>query len=141
MRKFSIFLMTCILLAMTGCNKGGKINGHTIGTAYRSVKMLKDRLPVEQRIEFELSFWTARDAIKDNDEFLDTVDGKTPQQIIELGKQLYAERKAAGFKGYDQFASWDEMIANYTRERSEQDRPKGRRVDPKDKANEVLYRL
>lgn len=139
MNKFTVFLISLLLLTLGGCNKGGKINGHTTRTAFRSVKMLKNRLPTKQKIAFELSFWTARDAINDTDEFLDTVDGKTPQEIIVLGKQIFAERKAAGIAEYEQFASWDEMIANYEKERAIQELPRKKR-DPKDN-HSILYKL
>ena len=139
MNKFIVFFISLILLTLVGCNRGGKINGHTTRTALRSVKMLKNRLPTRQKIAFELSFWTARDAIKDTDEFLDTVDGKTPQEIIDLGKQLFSERKAAGFAAYEKFATWDEMITNYEQERADQELPRRRR-DPRDN-HSVLYKL
>lgn len=140
MRSILIFFIAICLLSITGCGRGGKINGHTISTAYRSVKSLKERLPTEKRIEFELSFWAAHDAFKDKEEFLDEVDGKTPGEIIDLGKKIYEERKAAGFAAYQKFATWDEMIAYYTRERNEQDRPKSKN-SARDKANNVLYKL
>jgi hypothetical protein len=111
-------------------------------TAYRSVKGLKNRLPAESRIEFEVSFWTIRDSIRSEDEFLDVVGGKTPQEIIALGKEIYQQRKNSGFKGYEQYSSWEEMITKFGRERIDQDSRKGKmKEDPKDKANDVLYKL
>jgi len=47
--------------------------------------------------------------------FLDVVDGKTPEEIIAIGKEIYQERKAAGFKGYEEYSSWEEMIAKFAR--------------------------
>lgn len=121
--KFSpIVFLIIISLALTACGKSGSINGHTTRTAYRSVKMLRDKLPGENKIEFEVSFWTIRDAKTADQEFLDAVDGKSPFEIIDMGKQLYQERKAAGFKGYEKYNSWEEMIAKYDKERIDQDK-------------------
>jgi hypothetical protein len=125
------------------CGKGQEINGHNTATAYRSVKALKNRLSPDNRIEFEVSFWTIRDAKKDDKEFLDVVDGKKPDEIIAIGKEIYQERKAAGFKAYEQYSSWEEMIAKFGKERIDQDNRKGKSKEAqnKDKANDVLYKL
>jgi hypothetical protein len=125
------------------CGKGQEINGHNTTTAYRSVKGIKNRLPVEKRIEFEVAFWTIRDAQKNDSDFLKAVDGKTPQEIIDAGQAIYQERKTAGFKDYDSYNSWDDMISKFGKERSDQDnkRLKPKEVQEKDKANNVLYNL
>ena len=144
MKKISILLLIlgCTTL-IASCGKGQEINGHTTNTAYRSVKALKNRLPPDTRIEFEVSFWAIRDANKDDKAFLDVVDGKTPEEIIALGKEIYQQRKAAGFKDYDQYSSWEDMIAKFGKERIDQDNRKGKskEAQDKDKANDVLYKL
>ena len=142
MKKISIFLIIFGCTTLIACGKGQEINGHTTKTAYRSVKALKNRLPPDNRIEFEVAFWAIRDANKDDKEFLDIVDGKTPEEIIVLGKDIYQQRKAAGFEGYDQYSSWEEMIAKFGKERLDQDNHKGTpKENAKDKANDVLYNL
>ena len=143
MKKISILLLILGCTTLTACGKGQEINGHTTNTAYRSVKALKNRLSPDNRIEFEVSFWTIRDAKKDDKEFLDTVDGKTPEEIIAIGKEIYQERKAAGFKAYEQYSSWEEMIAKFSKERMDQDSRKGKskEAQDQDKANDVLYKL
>jgi hypothetical protein len=143
MKKLPTLLLIFGCATLIACSKGQEINGHNTATAYRSVKALKNRLSPDQRIEFEVSFWTIRDAKKDNKEFLDAVDGKTPEEIIAIGKEIYQERKAAGFKGYEQYSSWEEMIAKFGKERIDQDNRKGRskEAQDKDKANDVLYKL
>jgi len=124
------------------CGKSDSINGHTIKTAYRSVKALKNRLSAENRIEFEVSFWTIRDANKDEANFLSIVDGKKPDEIIALGKELYQQRKAEGFANYNQYSSWEDMISKFGQERDDQDNRKGKnKEDAKDKANDILYKL
>jgi len=118
----ALILISCALLA--GCNKSQQINGSTMKTVNRSVSHIKERLPLDQRIEFEVSFWTLRDEIKDNDEFLKTIDGKTPEQLIAAGRELFNKRKASGNKDYEQFNTWEQMIAQYSQERIDQNRKK-----------------
>jgi hypothetical protein len=140
MRKISvffIFILSCVLLS--ACGRSEKVNGHNIRTAYKSVKVLKERLPAEKRIEFEVSFWTIRDAQKADAEFLKAVDGKSPVEIIEMGREIYQQRKNAGFKGYEQYSSWEDMINKFGQERSQQGAIK--KEDARDKANDVLYNL
>jgi len=143
MKKLPALLLILSSATLIACGKGQEINGHNTATAYRSVKALKNRLSPDNRIEFEVSFWTIRDAKKDDKEFLDVVDGKTPEEIIAIGKEIYQERKAAGFKGYEEYSSWEEMIAKFGRERMDQDNRKGKskEAQDKDKANDVLYKL
>lgn len=143
MKKLPTLLLILGCATLMACSKGQEINGHNTATAYRSVKALKNRLSPDQRIEFEVAFWTIRDAKKDNKEFLDVVDGKKPEEIIAIGKEIYQERKAAGFKGYEQYSSWEEMIAKFGKERMDQDnrRSRSKEAQDKDKANDVLYKL
>jgi hypothetical protein len=140
MKKFPILLLILCCTSLVACSKGSQINGHNIRTAFRSVKALKNHLSPDARIEFELSFWMLRDSIKDGKEFLNTVDGKKPEEIIVLGKELFQQRKNTGYADYEKYASWDEMIAKFGKERIDQDNRKSKQ-DPKDEANDVLYRL
>lgn len=105
MKKSSaaLVLITCALLI--GCNKSQQINGSSMKTVNRSISQIKERLPLDQRIEFEVSFWTLRDDIKDNGQFMDAIDGKTPDQLIAAGKELFEKRKASGSKDYEKFAN------------------------------------
>ncbi|MFZ2449362.1 MAG: hypothetical protein WAW36_02455 [Methylovulum miyakonense] len=142
MKKLPLLLIALSCTALLACSKGQEINAQNIKTAYRSVKVLKERLPAESRIEFEVSFWTIRDANRDDNKFLDIVDGKKPQEIIELGKEVYEQRKNAGYKGYEQYSSWGEMITKFGRERIDQDNRKGNKKEVvRDKANDILYKL
>jgi len=138
MRKFSISLVIVSILLSTGCGKGNQVNGNSTRTAYRSVKHLKNRLPVEQRIAFEASFWSIRDAYAGDDEFLDQVGGKTPQEVIEQGKKIFQERKASGVAEYRQYANWEDMINKFSEQRSEQG--KNIKRDPRDD-HSVIYKL
>lgn len=142
MKTLPTLLLILCCAALTACNKGEQINGHNTRTAYKSVKMLKERLPPETRIQFEVSFWTIRDAQKADNEFLNAVDDKTPAEIIALGREIYQQRKNSGFKGYEQYVSWEDMISKFGQERSTQNSKQGvKKEDARDKANDVLYNL
>ncbi|MCX7089656.1 MAG: hypothetical protein NTV00_16590 [Methylococcales bacterium] len=124
---------------LTACNKGNEIAGRSQDSASKSARYLKDRLPADQRLAFEVSFFTIRDSIKDGSAFLKAVDGKTPAQIIEKGKAIYTERKMAGVAEYLKYATWEEMLASFTKERVAQSiQP----LDAREKqAHTVLYKL
>lgn len=140
MRILSTVLVFTMCAFLISCTSSNKINGRSIKTANRSVNIMKSRLPTEQRIEFEVSYWTLRDSIKDREEFLDTVDEKTAGELIVLGKEIFLQRKNAGFKAYKQYDSWTQMITKFTQERIDQSRS-GKNSDSKERANNVLYKL
>ena len=131
-----VFIM-CVLLI--GCSGGPEVSGRSLKSANKSVAKIKDRLPTEKRIEFEVSYWTLRDSIRNRDDFLDTVGGKNVEELIVLGKEVFQQRKDSGFKDYEQYNSWEQMIAKYTQERIDQNRRK--KPDPRDEGNSVLYKL
>jgi hypothetical protein len=143
MKKLVLSLSIFATALLAGCGSSQEINGHTLRTADKSVKILKERLPPENRMEFEISYWTIRDAKKDTKEFLDAVDGKTPLEIIALGKEVFQERKNNGFELYKQYSSWEQMITKYMQDRQEQDNR--RNVKKRDLVdnpnNSVLYDL
>lgn len=141
MKKISTWLLVLSCALLVACGKGEQINGHTTKTAYKSVKALKNRLPPSSRIEFEVAFWTIRDANKDDKKFLDIIDGKKPEEIIAIGKEVYQQRKNEGFAGYSQYSSWEDMISKFGQERDEQDSRGKKKEDARDKANDVLYKL
>lgn len=140
MKKLPILLLILCCSSLVACSKGSQINGHTTRTAFKSVKALKNRLSPDARIEFEVSFWTLRDSIKNEKEFLNAVDGKKPEEIIAMGKELYQQRKNSGFAGYEKYTSWEDMIAKFGKERIDQETPRSKE-SPKDQANDVLYKL
>lgn len=101
--------------------------------------MIKDRLPQQQRIPFELSFWAIRTKYRKNEDFLDIVGGKTPDELIAVGKEVFDTRKTEGFAEYQQYATWEDMIQKYTDDRRAQNAKKKR--DPREGENSVLYKL
>jgi hypothetical protein len=118
MKKITLVLLSCAILA--ACNNGQKINGHNEKTVYRSVQMIKPRLPEAMRIEYEIAFGLLREAEKDNAIFFKSIDGKTPAELIALGKDIFQKRKAEGLAEYQKYESWESMIANYQKERAGQ---------------------
>jgi len=141
MRKASTVLVFLLVALLAGCNKSNQINGSSLKTVNRSISQIKEKLPLDQRIEFEVSFWTLRDEIRNNKDFLDEIDGKTPEQLIEHGKELFAKRKATGKEGYEQYANWDQMISQYTQERIDQNRKKSPDARDKNPPARVDYQL
>lgn len=141
MKKLTILCVTLVAsLMLSGCNKSQQINGNSLKTVNRSISYIKEKLPLEKRIEFEVSYWTLRDEIRDNTEFLAAIDGQTPEMLIEKGKQIFDNRKASGFKDYEQYATWEQMITQYTQERLDQNRKKA--PDARDKgAPRVDYKM
>ena len=141
MKKSSAVIVFIACSFLNGCNNAQQINGNSLKTVNRSISYIKERLPLDQRIEYEVAFWTLRDEIRNNKEFLEAIDGKTPAQLIELGKELFTKRKASGNKEYEQFNNWDQMIAQYTQERIDQNRKKT--PDDRDKLppRSVTYKM
>lgn len=133
MKKTTTVLVFLACTLAIGCNKSHQINGSSLKTVSRSVNSIKEKLPLDQRIEFEVSYWMLRDEIRNNKDFLNEIDGKTPEQLIEKGKSLFETRKASGVKDYQQYNNWDQMIAEYSQERIDQNRKKN--PDARDKAN------
>ena len=114
-----VFLISVILLLMA-CNNGQKINGHSEKTVYRSVQMIKPRLPENTRLEYEISFGLLREAEKDNAIFFKSIDGKTPAELIAMGKEIFQQHKSEGLAEYQKYETWENMIANYQKERAAQ---------------------
>jgi hypothetical protein len=141
MKKLSTLLLVIMCSTLVACNNGQKINGHNTNTAFKSVKMIKNRLPTETRLEYEIAFGVIRDAKKDDKEFLSAVDDQIPEGIIALGKEIYQQRKNEGYASYADYSSWEDMISKFGKERTNQDKVKNKR-DMKDSPKDnVLYKL
>ena len=111
-----IFIMTLTI----SCTSGMNINGANIETAHKSVLNIKYNLPTEQRMEFEISYWSLRDQTKNDKEFLDIVDGKSAEEMIVIGKRIFHVRKNDGDEEYKNYHSWDDMIHILGREIGQQ---------------------
>ena len=141
MKKMALAVL--VLMMLSGCNKGNQINGTSLKTTFRSVKALKERLPPEKRIEFEVAFGLIRDQFKDEKAFLQQVDAKQPEQIIEIGKELFQANKRRQPDVYAKFATWETMISQFVSERGQQDQKQ--QEDPHEKTTakdpNVMYKL
>ena len=118
MKKIILVLLGCTFLV--ACNGGQKINGHSEKTVYRSVQMIKQRLPEITRLEYEIAFGLLREAEKDNAIFFKSIDGKTPAELIAMGKEIFQQRKEEGVAQYQIHQNWEEMIKNYQQQRAAQ---------------------
>ncbi len=140
MKTTFTFFITLFSLLTVACSGEATINGKNDRSASMTMRKVKHYLPVEQQLEFEIAYWTTRDAVKDNRVFLDTVDGKTAAEVIEMGKKYFAERKAAGIPAYTKYDSWDDMLVKVSEERASTALPK-ERMTKRDKQNNILYKL
>lgn len=113
-------LLILAVLGLTACNNGQKINGHNEKTVYKSIQMIKMRLPEAMRVEYEIAFGLLRDAEKDNAIFFKSIDGKTPSELIAMGKDIFQQRKNEGVAEYQKYQSWEEMMTSHQQERAKQ---------------------
>ncbi len=139
MKKFSMIVGIIIFAMLLGCSSSDEVNGRSIRSAYKSVIFIKRHLPVDQQVEFEVSFWTVRNATPNDKELLDKVGGKKAEEIVAMAKEIYQQRKNSGAKEYQAFSSWEQMIAKYGQERIDQ--TKHKKSDVRDEKNNLLYKL
>jgi len=88
------------------------INGANQRTASNSVKKLKRYMTTQQQHIFETSYGVLG-AIKSKegpDAFLPFVDGKTPDEIIDLARQEVSARIAAGDPDLVKYGSWENLV-------------------------------
>ncbi len=140
MKTRSHLFIILVCLFVVACGGEPTVNGKNSRAAAATMRRVKHYMPVEQQLEFEIAYWTTREAVGDNRKFLNTVDGKTGAEIIELGKQYFSERKASGIPAYTKYDSWGDMLAQVSAERKATAIPR-QRMTQKDKANNVLYKL
>ncbi|WP_026147206.1 hypothetical protein [Methylomonas sp. MK1] len=131
MRILAMVLIASLGWSMTACSKANQINARSLQSAQKSVFYIKDHLPLEERIPFEVAYWLLRDQIKNNDEFLQVINGKTSKELVGLGKDNFAKRKASGDTEYAQYENWEQMISKSVQQHSAQDN--GDSADPRDK--------
>jgi hypothetical protein len=120
MRNFFTLLICLACILSTGCGGERKVNGRSNRVAALSVKKIKNYLPSEQRVPFEVGFWTIKAKYGNSDEFLDAVDGKTVTEIIESGKKIFEQLRSEGYEAYSKYDSWDDMIDQLIKEREAQ---------------------
>ena len=140
MKSFVNVFGLALLTLMAACGNANRINGHSLTTAHKSVSFIKERLPGQQRVEFEAAYWTLRKQIKGDTEFLLAIDGKSAQDLIAQAKAGFAEQKAAGAMEYAAYDSWEQMLSQQIEQRKLQDLSA---VDARDKKGypRVDYKL
>lgn len=132
---FTGIALFCLALGSFGCSTERSINASNDRTLMTSVKMMKEYLPSQQRVEFEVAFWTLKESAGSPDEFRDVVDGKTAMELIALGKKNFAQQHAAGFKKFQTYPSWEAMIETLLEERKNY--AKNYQEDKRDKQNKI----
>lgn len=88
------------------------VDGSSQRSAANSVKKLKRYMTTQQQHIFETSYGVLG-AIKSKegpDAFLPFVDGKTPDEIIELARQEVTARIAAGDPDLSKYGSWENLV-------------------------------
>ncbi len=105
-----ISLLCCLLFSVSGCDQSKQIRAKNQKTMLQSFMQLKRSMGFNKGTEFEVAFWSLKQKSSDNDAFRALVNGKTPEEIVEMGKQNFTERKQANDPNY-QHESWESMIA------------------------------
>ncbi len=105
-----ISILCSLLFSFVGCEQPNKIQVNGQKSMLRSFMQLKQRMGFKDGIEFEVAFWSLKKKSKTDDAFRSLVDGKTPEQVIEMGKLYFLEQKKENDPQYTQYASWDAMI-------------------------------
>ena len=96
--------------AFTHSSRG--IDGSSQRSAANSVKKLKRYMTTQQQHIFETSYGVLG-AIKSKegpDVFLPFVDGKNPDEIIDLARVEVSKRIAAGDPDLVKYGSWDNLV-------------------------------
>lgn len=89
-----------------------EINGVSQKVAFRTAREIKRHLSTNERVLFDTAFGIlAKIKGKEGEKaFLETVDGKGADEIIELARQEVNARIAAGDPEFKPYASWDDMM-------------------------------
>lgn len=143
MKKLFLLLIGFSMVMLSACNNERQVNGRSLKSAFRSVKTMKEYLPKELKLEFQIAFWTLRNGISEKEEFLDAVDGKTAKEIIASGKEKFEQMQTSDYAYYQNFGDWDDMIAQDREIRAQQDLgidKKNQRMQ-RDRSNNVMYDL
>ncbi len=134
-----ISILCCLLFSFSGCERPNQIEVNGKKSILRSFMQLKQRMDFKQGTEFEVAFWSLKKKAGNEDAFRSLVNGKTPDEVIEMGKQYFTERKQTNDPDYIQYASWDamitEVIAQITTPAIKKNQPKTTRIQ--NKANKI----
>lgn len=114
---FGLMALLAVIYFMSAfTQQTDSINGSSRVAAFKSAKKVKRYMTAEQQHLFETAFWTLQQIkskeghAEGEDPFLDAVDGKTPDQIVELAQQEVAAKIQAGDPDFKKYGSWDDMV-------------------------------
>lgn len=93
-------------------NRTDSINGHSLKTVYRSATQAKRYLSTHDRIVFDtaLGILNKIKSEESPEAFLKAIDGKKPEEVIDLARQEVGVKIATGHPDFKQYKSWDDMI-------------------------------
>jgi len=111
------FGLVLLALLTTGCGAPDQINARNLQAAHKSMNRIKQHLPPDRQLPFEVAYWLVREQIKNEADFLKAIDGKTPSQLIELGQAAFGARKSAGDPKYAGYQNWEQLLAESGKQR------------------------
>jgi len=109
-------LLAVIYFLPAFMSRSDEINGSSREAVYKSAIKVKRHLNTDERVLFDTALGIL-DKIKSEEgqnAFVDTVDGKTPEEVIEMAKNEVNIKIAAGHPDFKQYSSWDDMIQKLT---------------------------
>jgi hypothetical protein len=109
---FAFMAALAVVYFITAFRQPVTIDGSSQSRALMSAKKLKRYMTSGQLHEFETAFWTLGEikSKEDPESFLATVDGKTPEEVVQIAEQVVNAKIAAGDPIYKQYGSWQNMI-------------------------------
>lgn len=109
-------LLAVIYFLPAFMSRSDEIDGTSREAVYKSAIKVKRYLNTDERVLFDTALGIL-DKIKAEegpDAFVDSVDGKNPDEIVETAKQEVNFKIAAGHPDFKQYSSWDDMIQKLT---------------------------
>jgi sensor domain CHASE-containing protein len=109
-------LLAVIYFLPAFMSRSDEINGTSRETVYKSAVKVKRHLNTDERVLFDTALGIL-DKIKSEEgpeSFVDTVDGKSPEEVVELAKNEVNNKIASGHPDFKQYSSWDDMIQKLT---------------------------
>jgi len=109
-------LLAVIYFLPAFMSRSDEINGTSREAVYKSAIKVKRYLNTDERVLFDTALGIL-DKIKTEegpDAFVETVDGKNPEEIVETAKHEVNLKIAAGHPDFKQYSSWDDMIQKLT---------------------------
>lgn len=110
---FGAMALLAVIYFMSAFTQQTKhVDGSSQRAAFNSVKKLKRYMTTQEQHAFETAFWVLGE-IKSKegpDAFLPFVDGKSPEEIVELARQEVSVKIASGDPDFKKYHSWEDLI-------------------------------